>query len=99
MRTIITITPTEDLKSKYKPGSDYYLGQTLSQLEAKKRNLCHEEPFALYARFRFLIAKISLLSIYCNVLSIGTPKNKLSIVPNGILVILGVPKFGQITAA
>ena len=32
-------------------------------------------------------------------LSIGTPKNNFSIVPNGILVILGVPKFGQITAA
>ena len=32
-------------------------------------------------------------------LIIGTPKNNFSIVPNGILVILGVPKFGQITAA
>ena len=32
-------------------------------------------------------------------LSIGTPENKFSIVPNGILVILGIQKFGQITAA
>ena len=39
MRTVFTIKSTEDLKSKYKPGSDYYLGQTLSQLEATKRNL------------------------------------------------------------
>ena len=39
MRTVFTVKSTEDLKSKYKPGSDYYLGQTLSRLEAKKRNL------------------------------------------------------------
>ena len=32
-------------------------------------------------------------------LSIGTPEYKFSIVPNGILVILGVQKVEQITAA
>ena len=37
--TIFSIKSTEDLKSKYIPGSDHYLGQTLSRLEAKKRNL------------------------------------------------------------
>ena len=39
MRTVFTIKSTEDLKSKYKPGSDYYLGQTLGRLEAMNRNL------------------------------------------------------------
>ena len=39
MRTVFTIKSTEDLKSKCKPGSDYYLGKTLSRLETKKRNL------------------------------------------------------------
>ena len=34
--TVFTIKSTEDLKSA---GSDYYLGQTLSWLEARKRNL------------------------------------------------------------
>ena len=37
MKTVYTIKSTEDLKSKYKPGSDYYLGQTLSRLEAEKK--------------------------------------------------------------
>ena len=37
MRTIFTIKSTENQKSKYKPGSDYYLGQTLSQIETKNR--------------------------------------------------------------
>ena len=36
---VFTIKSTEDLKSEYKQGSDYYLWQTLSQLEAKKGNL------------------------------------------------------------
>ena len=39
MRTIYTFKSPEDLKSQYKLGLDYYLGQTLSRLEAKKRNL------------------------------------------------------------
>ena len=39
LRTIFTTKSTEDLKSKYKQGSDNYLVQTLSRLEAKKRNL------------------------------------------------------------
>ena len=55
MKTVYTIKSTEDLKSEYKAGSDHYQGQTQSRLEAKKRNR--------YARFRFLIAKISLLSL------------------------------------
>ena len=29
---------TEDVKSKFNPGSDYYLGQILSRSEAMKRN-------------------------------------------------------------
>ena len=33
------------------------------RLEAKKRNLCNQEPEARVARGGFLIAKISLLSI------------------------------------
>ena len=57
------IKSTKDLQLENKPGSDYYLGQTLSRLEAKKRNLRHKEPSARYARFGFLIAKISLLSL------------------------------------
>ena len=44
MRTIFTVKSTEDQKSKYKPESGYYLRQTLSRLEAEKRNLCSEEP-------------------------------------------------------
>ena len=56
MRTIFTVKSIEDLKSKYKPGSTYNLGQTLRRLEATKRNL-------RYARYRFLTAKISLLSL------------------------------------
>ena len=44
MRIVFTIKSTEDLKSQYKLGLDYYLGQTLSRLEAKKRNLHNEEP-------------------------------------------------------
>ena len=39
MRTIFTIKSTEDLKSQYKLELDYYLEQTLSRLEAKKKNL------------------------------------------------------------
>ena len=39
MRTVFTIKSNEDMKSKYKSGLDYYLRQTLSRLEAKKRNL------------------------------------------------------------
>ena len=35
MRTVFTIKSTEDLESIYEAGSDYYLGQTQSQLEAK----------------------------------------------------------------
>ena len=36
------------------------------------------------------------ITVMC--LSIGTPKNnKFSIVPNGKLIVLGVPKFRQIT--
>ena len=58
MRTVFNIKLDEDLKTKYKPGSDCYLGQTLSQIEAKKRKL-FKNPLA---RFRF-IAKISLLSL------------------------------------
>ena len=56
MRTVFTIKSSEDLKIKYKPGSDSYLGQTLSRLEAKKRNLRNSEPEAS-------VAKISLLSL------------------------------------
>ena len=33
------IQSTKNLESKYQHGADYYLGQTLSRLEAKKRNL------------------------------------------------------------
>ena len=39
MRTVFTIKSTKDLKLEHKPGSDYYLGQTLNRLDAKKRNL------------------------------------------------------------
>ena len=39
MRTIFTIQSTEHLKSKYKLGIDYYMGQTVSRLGAKKGNL------------------------------------------------------------
>ena len=60
---LFMIKSSEDLKSKYKPGSDYYLGNTLSRLKAKKRNFHNEEHSARYARFRFLVAKISLLSL------------------------------------
>ena len=43
-----TIKSTEYLKSNYEPGSDYYLGQTLSRLEAKKGNLCNKNhPLAM----------------------------------------------------
>ena len=44
MGTIFTIKSIKDVKSKYKPRSDYYLGQTLSRLESKKRNLRKQEP-------------------------------------------------------
>ena len=33
MRTVFAIKSVEDLKSKYKTGSDYNLGQTLSRLD------------------------------------------------------------------
>ena len=46
MQTIFAINSTEDLKSKYKPGLDYYPGQTPSLLEAKKRKLNNLEPSA-----------------------------------------------------
>ena len=62
MQNAFAIKSSEDMKSHYKLGSDYYLGQTLSGLEVKKRNLRNSEPSARYARFRFLIAKISLHS-------------------------------------
>ena len=45
MRIIFTFKSTEDLNSQYKLGFDYYLGRTLSRLEAKKRNL-HNRPFS-----------------------------------------------------
>ena len=44
MRTIFTIKSTEDLKSQCKLGLDYYLGQTLSRLDAKKRNFTIKNP-------------------------------------------------------
>ena len=59
IRAVFTIKSTKDLESKYKPGLDYYLGQTLGWLEAKKRNLRNDSPN--YA-ITFFIAKISLLS-------------------------------------
>ena len=61
--SIFTMKSYEDLKSKDKPESDYYLGQTISQLKAKKRNLPNKEPSAYYTHFRFLIVKISLLNL------------------------------------
>ena len=36
MRAVFTIKSTEDLKSKYKCGSDYHLGQTLSRLGVRR---------------------------------------------------------------
>ena len=35
MKIVFTIKSTENPKSKYKPGSDYYLEQILSQLDEK----------------------------------------------------------------
>ena len=35
---------TEDLKSKYKPGSDYYLGQIQGRLEAMKKIFAIKNP-------------------------------------------------------
>ena len=58
MRIVFTIKSTEDLKSKYKPGSDYYLGQTLSRLEIQREIFAMKNP-----PLQFLIAKISLLSL------------------------------------
>ena len=39
MGTVFTIKSTEDLESKCEAGSDYYLGQIQSPLEAK--NVCN----------------------------------------------------------
>ena len=36
MRSVSTIKYTENLKLKYKPESDYYLGQTLSRLQVRR---------------------------------------------------------------
>ena len=44
LRTIFSIKSTEDLKSKYKPGSDYYLGQTLSRLDARREIFTIKNP-------------------------------------------------------
>ena len=44
MGTVSTIKSTEDLESKYKYGSYYYLGQTLSRLEAKKKIFTIKNP-------------------------------------------------------
>ena len=46
MRTIFTVKSTEDQKSKYKPGSGYYLRQTLKggkHLEVKYSEVKHSE--------------------------------------------------------
>ena len=44
MRTVFTIETNKDLAFEHKPGSDYHLGQTLSRLEAKKRNIRIKKP-------------------------------------------------------
>ena len=68
MRTVFTIKTNKDLALEHKPGSDYYLGQTLSRLEVKKRDIRIKKPplatlasGSLLQRFPFLASNLYIV--------------------------------------